>query len=532
MENLFVWIVLFAGGAIVLLGVFLAASERELKKKRREVEELMAGLPNLPGSSSSTAFASTQPVNGAEVTGLRAKNQELQKEVATLAYELDESRRINDELLATQKRTVSDQPEIQQLRATNGQLRAEVDDLRNRLQTSETRIRESAGESQGSVDRQSDLEKSIAELKQQLETSQTKIRELEKNPAQAADSELIETSHRAEKQRLEAKIGDLEKELATGSEKIRELGALRERLAESERAQHELREEKRRRDEEIPLWQARAAEGEESSKKLAALQSPYEKLLAEQISIAERQQRFQEDLTEFARLIATPSATNGAAKLSPSSTNHHLVYLDTPANDADHDLKPNQRPDPLSIVAPEPYVAAAQSEPKPKRRFGIFRPLIVIAVVGALAAALWSNSSDQPASYAAKQNASPVADAEKKPAAMTVSSSSKSGAPETPLTPTVAKANEPATAAAKEQASTMKPAKSGKTDTRVAGTYEITRAARVFAAPTEFSQLVGEIEPGLKVNVVNARDGWLEVHSKHGRPPGFIRKEVASRVDG
>src|SRR5687767_14986633 len=29
------------------------------------------------------------------------------------------------------------------------------------------------------------------------------------------------------------------------------------------------------------------------------------------------------------------------------------------------------------------------------------------------------------------------------------------------------------------------------------------------------------IEPGVNVNVVNARDGWLEIHSKHARPLGI-----------
>jgi len=53
---------------------------------------------------------------------------------------------------------------------------------------------------------------------------------------------------------------------------------------------------------------------------------------------------------------------------------------------------------------------------------------------------------------------------------------------------------------------------------RVAGTYEITRASRVYAAPSESSQPIGDIEPAVKVSVVNRRDGWLEIHSKHGRP--------------
>jgi hypothetical protein len=65
---------------------------------------------------------------------------------------------------------------------------------------------------------------------------------------------------------------------------------------------------------------------------------------------------------------------------------------------------------------------------------------------------------------------------------------------------------------------------------KVTGIYEITRASRVYSAPTESSQLIGDIEAWMKVSVVNSRDGWLEIHSKHGRPPGFIRRDVAARI--
>lgn len=58
------------------------------------------------------------------------------------------------------------------------------------------------------------------------------------------------------------------------------------------------------------------------------------------------------------------------------------------------------------------------------------------------------------------------------------------------------------------------------------------RPSRVYAAPKELSRSIGDIEPGVNVNVVNARDGWLEIHSKHGRPPGYIRREAAARVTG
>jgi hypothetical protein len=61
-----------------------------------------------------------------------------------------------------------------------------------------------------------------------------------------------------------------------------------------------------------------------------------------------------------------------------------------------------------------------------------------------------------------------------------------------------------------------------------AGTsYEVVRSTRVFAAPDESSAPLARVEAGMEVNVVGGRDGWLEVRSRHGRPPGFIRKDAA-----
>ena len=60
--------------------------------------------------------------------------------------------------------------------------------------------------------------------------------------------------------------------------------------------------------------------------------------------------------------------------------------------------------------------------------------------------------------------------------------------------------------------------------------YEIVQATRVFSAPSEHAQLIANIEPGTQVNVVDSRNGWLEIRSKYGRPPGFIPKTAAIRV--
>jgi hypothetical protein len=62
---------------------------------------------------------------------------------------------------------------------------------------------------------------------------------------------------------------------------------------------------------------------------------------------------------------------------------------------------------------------------------------------------------------------------------------------------------------------------------RVQGTYRITRSTQVYSEPSDTSELIANIKPGIKINVVDSRNGWLEIRSKHGRPPGFVRQAAA-----
>jgi hypothetical protein len=57
--------------------------------------------------------------------------------------------------------------------------------------------------------------------------------------------------------------------------------------------------------------------------------------------------------------------------------------------------------------------------------------------------------------------------------------------------------------------------------------YEVVRSTRIFSQPNVSSRPLARIEAGTEINVVGARDEWLEVRSRHGRPPGFVRKETA-----
>jgi len=63
------------------------------------------------------------------------------------------------------------------------------------------------------------------------------------------------------------------------------------------------------------------------------------------------------------------------------------------------------------------------------------------------------------------------------------------------------------------------------------GIYETTRSTTVFESPSASSEVLANIPGGTRIDVVNANGQWLEVHSRRGKPPGFIRREDATFVE-
>jgi Bacterial SH3 domain len=57
--------------------------------------------------------------------------------------------------------------------------------------------------------------------------------------------------------------------------------------------------------------------------------------------------------------------------------------------------------------------------------------------------------------------------------------------------------------------------------------YQTVRSTSVFEEPSASSRKLGSIPNGTRVRVVGSTDDWLEVRSKQGRPPGFIRRDDA-----
>lgn len=60
-----------------------------------------------------------------------------------------------------------------------------------------------------------------------------------------------------------------------------------------------------------------------------------------------------------------------------------------------------------------------------------------------------------------------------------------------------------------------------------AGVYETVRPTSVYEEPSGSSRVVAQISRGTEVTVTRSVGDWLEVKSKHGKPPGFIRADDA-----
>jgi hypothetical protein len=64
-----------------------------------------------------------------------------------------------------------------------------------------------------------------------------------------------------------------------------------------------------------------------------------------------------------------------------------------------------------------------------------------------------------------------------------------------------------------------------------AGAYETRDSTPLFESPSSSSRVVANIPPGTRVEVVSSKGDWLEVHSRRGNPPGFIRRQDAKFLE-
>ncbi|MGH7798758.1 MAG: SH3 domain-containing protein [Candidatus Binatia bacterium] len=61
-------------------------------------------------------------------------------------------------------------------------------------------------------------------------------------------------------------------------------------------------------------------------------------------------------------------------------------------------------------------------------------------------------------------------------------------------------------------------------------TYETVRSTPVYEQPAGSARVVAQISKGTEITVVGSGGGWLEIRSRHGKPPGFVRADDAMFV--
>lgn len=64
------------------------------------------------------------------------------------------------------------------------------------------------------------------------------------------------------------------------------------------------------------------------------------------------------------------------------------------------------------------------------------------------------------------------------------------------------------------------------------GVYETTRPTSVYEDASSTSRVISQIDSGTRINVVSSAAGWLEVRSKRGNPPGYVRSDDARQIGG
>jgi hypothetical protein len=62
------------------------------------------------------------------------------------------------------------------------------------------------------------------------------------------------------------------------------------------------------------------------------------------------------------------------------------------------------------------------------------------------------------------------------------------------------------------------------------GVYETTRETSVYEGPSSAARVVSQISRGTRINVVSSAGDWLEVRSKRGNPPGYVRSDDARLI--
>jgi len=491
--------------------------QRRLVRAQTENQQLQGKIDNL-GNQLETSETQLRESMGRiqEAVDFSAT---LQSEIAALKQQMVERENAIETLQSAAQRAAKIQSESQELCFENQRLQEELKNHRVQLNASETRLHESARRNQQVSDRCERLEAEVADLNRQLENSQSKAREVESAQQQLANVESREMIHRQQQQQLEALIIDLDRQLSKGKIQVQVLDDTHQRLRETERVCQELAEENRRLGEEVSVWQERLAASEESQRQVSILRRQLEELQTEHARLINGKRQAQEELAASGEPIAVSrllSDSDGAKVIQTTANVGAELSLDRGRLSA---AKVHQRM-PSAIAISEAKSLNNDSQTRGDQSHlstGDLAAGIHLEKEEQASWVVWTSVKRQWGFGAVAATIVVIAGA----VATGVLGTKFSAPKEVAVVPETSFQEYKVEAVSKPQ---KKPAP------RLRGTFETVRPTQVYSGPSENSVFIADIGRGMKLNVVDSGYGWLEIRSRHGRPPGFIRQDAAVSI--
>ena len=480
----------------------------------RQLREIIDNLGNQLETSQGDFKQATARSHEAD-----AVNERLHSTVAALTRNLAERDHRVEILQSAAQDAARRQIEIQELRVENQGLRDEATSQRLQLNARDTQLRELARQNLEGADRYERLATEVNDLHRRLNENQSREQELATARQQLADLEDREKYRSKQLPQLEARLADKEREITDAKNQAQVLDDTRRRLLDTQKICQELADENRRLGQEVSRWQESFA-----------------------VSLATRMASDSNDI----KVVQTRA--NGGAELSvdwhsllPANSDEskpavisgweakspNKLYQRTGRQHAQ--LSSGDSPLGGSMETEEDANWRASKSGKQQWHFGALAASVV-AVASAVALGMLGNrisppkeatvaitrsSQEYPAEAASKPQSEPEPQ-------LRDTSSPKSTAPEY-RAQAVAKPESKSAPQQRGVVQTVRP-------TPRRGTFETVLATQVYDGPSENAALVASIQAGMKVNVVNSSRGWLEIRSRYGRPPGFIRQDTAVMV--
>jgi hypothetical protein len=460
----------------------LCAENQQLQAAKRALEQ---EIPNLQIQLQASQTRLSDAIDQAQEVA--ARNARLETQVAELKQQLQASHS-NLEGIQNEQQRLAD-------------MTLENEQLRNQLQQSEARLAEAAKENQEAAAHYARLQQEIANLQEEVAEGQSNARAVAALEQQLTDVQARETMLTERQHRLEASIAQLEREQAKATQTDQELESAHERLYEMEQLCRELHDENRRLEEETSGLQGALVAGPRplmnAASRLAHTSSPPALQNTTDASVETTVASIDSSIGDQ---LQQPKATLPINESNESHPHHTNLALAASAGA-------------IQSVNEANLKQPARSFGKRSWYFGIVPAVVVLAIAVGFAVGLFEMGSDT--FSGSEQVALEPDSAFDEPAPSTDAASQKSKRSGRPsITPAPENERSRQTAAP-----------------RLRGTFKTTRPTEIYSGPSENSALIASVGPGMKINVVSSRDGWLEIRSKHGRPPGFIRQEAAERME-